>query len=392
MFAELLGAASLAAWIYLRFFRGRFWLIRGGEALSLDQFDQCAPAPAVAVIVPARNEADVAGAAVRSLVAQNYPGGYHVFLVDDASTDGTAEAARLAAKQAGREEQLSVVEAGPLAAGWTGKLWALSEGLEQSASLGADYFLFADADIVHGPGNVAGLVERASSGGFDLVSLMAKLSCNSLSERALIPAFLFFFFMLYPPEWILRPERRTAAAAGGCILIRAEALARIGGLAAIRGELIDDCALARAVKRSGGRIWLGPATGGTSLRTYSSWKQIEQMISRTAFTELRHSVALLVATIAALTVVFVAPPFLALFGPRPIAAALGLGAWLLMSGTFVPTLRYYGRSGLWALLLPPISLFYIGATAHSAMLYWRGRGGLWKGRVQYRHRETLSSR
>ena len=389
MFAGFLGAASLAVWVYLLFFRGSFWRICASETLPPDTR---APAPAVAVIVPARNEADVVGAAIRSLIGQNYLGRYHIYLVDDASTDGTAGAARLAAKQAEREDRLSIVPAGPLAAGWTGKLWALSEGLGHAASDCADYFLFADADIVHDPGSVTGLVERASTGGFDLVSLMAKLSCNSPAERALIPPFLYFFFMLYPPEWISQQESHTAAAAGGCILIRAEALARVGGLTAIRGELIDDCALARAVKRNGGRIWLGPASGLYSLRAYSSWTQIEEMISRTAFTQLRHSVALLVGTIAAMAIVFVAPPFLTLFGPRPAAAGLGLGAWLLMGVTFVPALRYYGRSALWAPLLPFVSLFYIGATVHSAMLYWLGRGGLWKGRVQDRYRETFSSR
>jgi hopene-associated glycosyltransferase HpnB len=377
MLAGFVGTASLAAWLYLVFARGAFWRIRASETLPLDQHKA---APAVAVIMPARDEADVVGAAIRSLVGQNYPGPYHVFLVDDASTDDTANVARLAANEAGREDRLTVVHAEPLAAGWTGKLWTLSEGLRHAASSGAEYFLFADADIVHDPGNVAGLVERASRGGLELVSLMARLSCNSLAERALIPSFLFFFFMLYPPEWVSRQDRRTAAAAGGCILVHAGALARIGGLAAIRGELIDDCALARAVKRSGGRIWLGPATSVSSLRSYSSWKQIEQMISRTAFTQLHHSAALLAATAAAMTVVFVAPPILTVFGPSP--AALGWAAWFLMATTFLPTLVYYRRSPLWALLLPLVALFYTGATLHSAWLYWRGRGGVWKGRVQ----------
>lgn len=377
MFAELVGAVSLAVWLYLVFARGGFWRFRGSETLPLGPRR---PVPAVAVIVPARNEADVVGAAIRSLVGQKYPGRFHIFLVDDGSTDGTANVARLAAKEAGRENRFTVVQAEPLAAGWTGKLWALSEGVRHAASFGAEYFLFADADIVHDPGNVAGLVARASRDGLELASLMAKLSCNSLAERALIPSFLFFFFMLYPPEWVSRPDRRAAAAAGGCILIHAGALARIGGLAAIRGELIDDCALAQAVKHSGGRIWLGPATNVSSLRAYSSWKQIEQMISRTAFTELHHSAALLTATVAAMMVVFVAPPMLTVLGALP--AALGWAAWFLMATAFLPTLVYYRRSPLWALLLPLVSLFYIAATLHSAALYWRGRGGLWKGRIQ----------
>lgn len=376
MLAACLGGLSLAAWLYLVLDRGMFWRIGRNEAPPPSQLEQ---APPVAVIVPARNEADVVDAAVRSLVEQPYPGRYHVFLVDDSSTDDTANVARLAAKRAGKEDRLTVVRAEPLAAGWTGKLWAISEGLRHSASFDAEYFLFADADIVHASGNVAELVGRASQGGFELVSLMAKLSCNSLAERALIPPFLFFFFMLYPPRWVSRQDRRTAAAAGGCILIRANALARIGGISAIRGELIDDCALARAVKRDG-RVWLAPANNVTSLRAYSSWMQIEEMISRTAFTQLHHSVLLLVATVAAMTVTFVAPPFLVAFGSWP--AALGLGAWLLMAGAFQPTLRYYRCSPLWALLLPLVALFYVGATVHSALRYWQGRGGLWKERVQ----------
>ena len=376
MFTQVLGASSLAVWIYLVFARGGFWRLRGSEAPLLDQAGQ---APAVSVIVPARNEAEVVGQAIRSLVVQNYPGQFHVFLVDDASTDGTAELARRAAEETGRADRLTIVPAQALAEGWTGKLWALSEGLRQATPFRVDYFLFADADIVHDPDNVAGLVGRASAGNLDLVSLMARLSCESLAERALIPAFLFFFFMLYPPRWVSRRDRRAAAAAGGCILIRAEALTRIGGLAAIRNELIDDCALARAVKR-GGRIWLGLATRMRSLRAYPSWRQIEQMISRTAFTQLRHSAALLAGTIAAMMVAFVAPPLLVATGSR--SAVLGLGAWLLMTGAFLPTLRYYGLSPLWAPFLPLVSLFYIGSTIHSAVLYWQGRGGLWKGRVQ----------
>ncbi len=379
MLGESIGVASFVVWLCLVFARGGFWRIRTSEAPPLEQAG--AP-PAVAVIVPARNEADVVGAAIRSLVGQSYPGPYHVFLVDDASTDGTADVARVAAKQAGREDRLTIVQAETPAAGWTGKLWALNAGLQHADSFGADYFLFADADIAHDSGNVAGLVRRASTDGFDLVSLMAKLSCHSLAERALIPAFLFFFFMLYPPHWVSRSDRRTAAAAGGCILIRRAALERVGGLAAIRNELIDDCALASAVKRSGGRIWLAPANGVRSLRAYSDWAQIETMISRTAFTELRHSGALLVATVAAMVVVFVAPPFLAIVAKTFAVSALGLAAWLLMSAAFAPTLRYYNRSALWAPLLPLIAIFYIGATMHSALLYWQGRGGLWKGRVQ----------
>ena len=333
----------------------------------------------VAVIVPARNEAAFIGRAVRSLVEQNYAGRFQVFVVDDASEDGTAATALRAAEQVGRCDRLSVVHASALPSGWTGKLWAMSEGVRAASDFGADYFLFSDADIVHPPSEVARLVERAEAGGFDLVSLMVKLWCETPAQRGLIPAFVFFFFMLYPPEWVEGRHRRVAAAAGGCILLRATALERIGGLAAIRREVIDDCALARAVKRHG-RIWIGLAADTESVRPYANWGEIERMISRTAFAQLRHSTILLAGTIAGMAITYLAPPLLLLTGGW--AAALGGTAWLLMSLAFWPTLRFYQRSPLWAPLLPLIAAFYVGATVHSAMRYWAGRGGLWKGRAQ----------
>jgi hopene-associated glycosyltransferase HpnB len=264
--------------------------------------------------------------------------------------------------------------------GWTGKLWALAEGLQAAAAFEADYFLLADADIAHASGNLDSVVARAESGGYDLVSLMAKLPCESPAEQALIPAFLFFFFMLYPPAWVARPDRRTAAAAGGCLLIRSRTLTRIGGIGQICGEVIDDCALARAVKQSGGRIWLGLAEDTYSLRGYASWTEIGRLISRTAFAQLGHSPIFLAEAVAGMTITYLAPPILLFMGAR--AAAIGLGAWLLMTIAFWPTARYYNQSPLRALLLPLIAAFYLGATLHSAIRYWEGRGGLWKGRVQ----------
>jgi hopene-associated glycosyltransferase HpnB len=380
MFADCVGAVSLAIWIYLVFARGGFWRIR---AEKWESPGVGLPDRAVALIVPARNEADFIGKAVRSLVDQNYEGRLHIFVVDDASSDGTAEVARRAAEEVGKSDRLTVVQASALPPGWTGKLWAMAEGVRAASNFSADYFLFSDADIVHPPDEVAGLVERAEVGGFDLVSLMVKLWCETLAERALIPAFVFFFFMLYPPAWVTRRDRRTAAAAGGCILIRTAALERIGGLAAIHGEIIDDCALARAVKRNG-RIWIGLAAETESVRPYTSWGQIEEMISRTAFAQLGHSAVLLAGTIAAMAVTYLAPPLLLAAGSR--AAILGGTAWFLMALAFSPTLRFYGRSPLWAPLLPLIAAFYIGATVHSAIRYWGGRGGLWKGRAQDRAR------
>jgi hopene-associated glycosyltransferase HpnB len=376
MIAACIGALSLAIWIYLAFARGGFWRMRtDDQALTATSL----PIRKVAAIVPARNEAQTVGQAIQSLLRQKYPGPLHIFLVDDHSSDETAEMARRAAEQALCPGRLTIVEAGPLPRGWTGKLWALSQGLKAAESFSADYYWFTDADILHQPDNLAALVARAEAGGFDLVSLMAKLRCESFAERMLIPAFVFFFFKLYPPAWVARADKRTAAAAGGCIVIRPGVLTRIGGIAAIRNQLIDDCALARAVK-FGGPIWLGPTSRLTSLRAYGSFNEIGRMIARSAFTQLRHSAWLLCGVVVAMTITYIAPPVVLGMGGWP--AVLGLAAWLLMAVTYWPTLRFYRLSPLWAPLLPLIAAFYLGATIYSAVQFWAGEGGLWKGRIQ----------
>jgi hopene-associated glycosyltransferase HpnB len=357
----LIAAASLAAWLYLFAARGNFWRVQ------LPPPPGPAPARSVCVVIPARNEEAVVGQAIASL--RPWP----VILVDDHSSDRTAALAA--------EAGASVIQAGPLPPGWSGKLWAISEGLKHAALLKPDYLFFTDADIVHAPDNVAELVACAEAGQYDLVSLMVKLPCRSFAEVMLIPAFVFFFFMLYPPAWVARRDRKTAAAAGGCILIRPSALERIGGIAAIRGEIIDDCALARAVKRTGGRIWLGVTEDSRSIRDYKTFAEIRAMISRTAFAQLHHSVLLLAATVLGMAVIYVAPPLL-LFSHNAFAAFLGLAAWILMTIAYAPALRFYGRSVAWAPLLPLVALFYISATIESAFSYWTGRGGMWKDRVQ----------
>jgi hopene-associated glycosyltransferase HpnB len=377
MIAVCIGALSLAIWIYLLLARGGFWRIKV-EALSFDI--SALPQRKVAIIVPARNEALTVGQTVSSLLRQKYAGPLHIFVVDDHSSDGTGEVARRAAEAAQRPDCLTVVEAAPLPRGWTGKLWALSEGLKAAASFSANYYWFTDADIFHQPENLSGLVARAEGGGFDMVSLMVKLRGESFAERMLIPAFVFFFFMLYPPAWVARADKRVAAAAGGCILIRRDALARIGGIAAIQSELIDDCALARTVK-SGGPIWLGPTSSASSLRAYGSFREIGRMIARSAFTQLRHSVWLLCGVIAAMTITYIAPPLLVAMGSWA-AAGFGVAAWLVMALTYWPTLRFYRLSPLWALFLPLVAVFYLAATIYSAAQYWAGQGGLWKGRIQ----------
>ena len=369
MFLTLTAAASLAIWLYLLLARGAFWRMRPDPALAALH----APAPSVTAVVPARNEALVVARSIASLAAQQYPGEFQTILVDDASQDGTASLARAAVPT------LRVVAARPLPPGWTGKMWAVSEGA--SAATG-DYLLLTDADIVHPPGHLAALVARARQGNYDMVSYMVRLQCRTLAEQALIPAFVFFFFLLYPPAWIRDPRRRTAGAAGGCILIRRAALERIGGIARIRAELIDDCALADAVKRSGGRVWLGLSETAASIRPYATFGEIGHMISRTAFTQLRRSPLLLAATVAGLALTYLAPPLLTLAAPRGPAQGMGALAWLLMTVAYFPAVRYATRNWFWAPLLPVISLFYLAATLHSAFAHWRGRGGMWKGRAQ----------
>ena len=375
--ALVIAGAAFAAWVYLLLGRGFFWLPR---------FLPRAPAPqhwpSVAAIVPARNEAAHVGAAIASLLAQDYRGDFSVVLVDDHSSDGTAEIARGAAARAGSAARFATVAARPLPPGWSGKLWALGEGVGLVAARPAppDLLLFTDADIEHHPRNLAELAAALDHGQRDLVSLMVRLRCASLAERFLVPAFVFFFAMLYPFAWAGDPRRRTAAAAGGCILVRREAYERSGGFAAIRGALIDDCALARAMKR-GGSILLALTAETHSLRPYPRLADLCAMVARTAYAQLGYNPLLLGVTVLGLALVFLAPPLLLLAGGA--AAWLGLGAWAAMALAYAPMLRFYRRSPLWAPLLPVVALVYLAATVQSALLHYRGRGGLWKGRVQW---------
>ena len=371
---QLAAGATLAIWLYLVLFRGGFWreflqpLTPPPEPISC--------APRIVAVVPARDEADVVARSIGSLAAQAAPGYFHIVLVDDHSSDGTAAAA-----SAAEGDLLTVIPARPLPPSWKGKLWAVAEGVRHAATICPDYLLLTDADIVHAPVNVAHLAARAEAEGYDLVSYMATLACETPAERALVPAFVFFFFLLYPPAWIRSPRHATAGAAGGCMLIRYEMLKKIGGIAAIRGELIDDCALARAVKRAGGRVWLGLSDTTHSIRPYRTFGDVGRMISRSAFTQLRHSKVLLAGTVAGLMLTYLAPILLTIFASQP-AAGIAAMAWLLMSICYVPALRFYRVSWLAAPLLPLIALFYAGATVHSAIAYWSGAGGQWKGRMQ----------
>jgi len=383
-FANFLGIITLAIWLHLFFGRGWFWRVKKLDA-DRDNGAALSAWPSVIAVVPARNEAETIGRVVTALVQQDYPAPLSVAVVDDHSDDGTADIARQAAGESGAGERVRVVRASALPESWTGKLWALNEGVSSGGlAAGAEvpvFYWFTDADITHTPDTLRRLVERAEHDGLDLASLMVLLQAKTLPERALIPPFLYFFLMLYPPKWIADEELGTAGAAGGCILLRREALARIGGLAAIRSEVIDDCALAKAVKLSGGKVWMGLTGKSTSLRAYGTFGEIRDLIARTAFTQLRYSALILAGTLAGMFLTYAAPVVL-LFAHDPTARALGFVAWLLMTLSFLPTLRFYRLSPLWAPLLPLTAVFYTYATWLSAVRYWTGKGGLWKGRAQ----------
>lgn len=364
--------AALFAWVVLLFGRGWFWLARDDDADAARLPDP--PAwPAVTTIVPARDEAESIAETVRSLLAQDYPGPLRLVVVDDRSTDGTGEVARRAG--AG-DARLSVVTGGARPAGWTGKLWALQQGLEAAGPV-RDLLLFTDADIRHAPDSLRQLVRRQRAEGRVLVSLMARLRCESAAERWLIPAFVFFFQMLYPFRWSNDPRARTAAAAGGCVLLDVEAFARAGGLTPIRGAIIDDCALARRMKAVG-PTWIGLTERVVSIRPYESAGTIRRMVARTAYAQLGYRVAALAGMIAALALVFLAPPLLAVLHAG-LAGWLGLGAWLAMVVAYAPMLQRFGLSPWRGVALPGIAAAYMLFTLDSALAEWRGRGGLWKG-------------
>jgi len=376
----MLAGVSLLIWVVLTFFRGGFWQVR-----ALDGDADCAGGlekwPRTVAVVPARNEAETIARCVESLVRQDYAGELQIIVVDDHSDDGTAALASGAAQSGGAKDQVTVVKDAPLEGGWTGKLWALQQGVQSAAAFSPDYFWFTDADIVHAPDTLRRLVTRSESQKLDLASLMALLRAKTMPERLLIPAFVYFFLMLYPPKWIAEAKSKTAGAAGGCILLRREALERIGGIAAIRGEVIDDCALARVVKRSGGKIWMGLTRKSVSLRSYVAFGEIRDLIARTAFTQLQYSALILLATLVGLLLTHLVPLVLT-FHPQPVVWRTSLAAWALMTLTYLPTVRFYRLSPLWALLLPLAALFYLYATCLSAVRYWMGRGGQWKGRAQ----------
>ncbi|MEY9872486.1 hopene-associated glycosyltransferase HpnB [Streptacidiphilus sp. MAP12-33] len=376
----LIACLSLLAWLWLTLCQGGFWR----TDVRLPPIATDGPRPSVAIVVPARDEAEVLPLSLPSLLAQRYPGEARVVLVDDGSTDGTGELARRLGAVPG-SLPLTVTSPGEPPAGWTGKLWALRHGVELAGDV--EYLLLTDADIAHTPDSLERLVASAESdgsGGYDLVSQMARLSVRTRWEQLIVPAFVYFFAQLYPFRWSNKPGSRTAAAAGGCTLVRREALARAGGVAAIRGAVIDDVNLARLVKRGGGRTWLGLADQVDSVRPYPELGQLWRMVSRSAYAQLRHNVFLLAGTVLGLTLVYLVPPVLTVVGAATLAprvALPALAAWALMTFTYRPMLAYYGRPAREALLLPFTAALYLLMTVDSAIQHWRGRGAAWKGRT-----------
>lgn len=403
LIAGLISAGSLLTWAWLVLGRGWFW--------RTDQKLDARPAVAargldwtsVSIIVPARNEACILPETLPALLRQSHPGRFHIFLVDDHSEDGTGEVARKLAQESAVTDRLTVVAADALPAGWTGKLWALQQGYQASQRLDARFLLLTDADIAHSPHSLAALVSKAQTEGLDLVSVMAQLRVVNLWERLLIPAFVFFFAKLYPFRWVSNLGKRTAAAAGGCALLRREALEHAGGFPRIASAIIDDCALAKLIKEEGrpegGKLWLGLSQDIRSLRSYDGLRGIWDMVARTAFTQLRYSPLLLITTVLGLGLVYLAPPLTAAVGLAVVAISPGIGlgwwllatgllAWILMTASYIPMLRWYSTPPWFALFLPLTVLLYNLMTIDSARQSWKGAGGAWKGRTYEFKEET----
>lgn len=375
-----LAGLSLCIWIWLLCARGQFWRA-DRRLLPADNGTDASHWPSICAVIPARDEAAVLPATLRSLLQQDYPGDFTAILVDDCSTDGTGEIAA----QWQQSGALEVLPGQPLPAGWSGKLWAIEQGIRQAAARPEppEYFLLTDADIVHAPGNLRQLAHKSTADDLDLVSLMVRLRCESFWERALIPAFIFFFQKLYPFRWANSPRHRLAAAAGGCILIRRAALERIGGIQAIQHALIDDCALAAKVK-AGGNIWLGLSESTYSLRPYESLQSIWDMVARTAYTQLNYSPLLLAGTLLGMGLTYWVAPVgtaIGLLSGNGALAAIAALTWGAMALAYWPTVQLYRQSPLWTLALPAIATIYTLATLDSAWRHWQGKGGAWKGRT-----------
>jgi hopene-associated glycosyltransferase HpnB len=391
----ILSTVALIAWGWLLSGRGRFW--RTDQLLNFPAEPSVRDDwPSVSVIVPARNEARILTDTLPTLLEQDYQGDLHIYLVDDDSSDATAEVARRVATESVMNDRLIICPGKPLPDGWKGKVWAMWQGAEYSRENDPEYLLLTDADIAYTPGVITALVDKALSEELDLVSLMAKLKVKSNWDRLLIPAFVYFFSKLYPFRWVNDPNRDTAGAAGGCILVRRSPLERAGGLRQIAGEIIDDCALGRLMKRSGGRIWMGLTHEVNSTRPYESLSRIWGMVARSAFDQLGYSWLMLLGTVLGMLLLYLIPPIGTVMGAVAAASgenttaslwllAAGLLSWVIMSRSYLPMVRWYGSSPFVAPFLSLGAFFYTLMTISSALSSWQGKGGAWKGRT-YRGR------
>jgi hopene-associated glycosyltransferase HpnB len=379
---------SCGVWIYLLAARGGFWRAAQRDDARMALHLEGILWPSVVAIIPARDEASTIGEAIATLLRQDYRGSFSVIVVDDHSGDDTAAVAVRAAAAANAAQRVTVLTAPKLPSGWTGKMWAVHHGVGHAQRLreAPEYLLLTDADIRCASDTLTDLIQRAVREHFVLTSIMAKLRCVSFAERALVPAFVFFFQMLYPFKWVNRATSKTAAAAGGCMLVQCRSLNAAGGIEPIKGELIDDCALARLLKLRG-PIWLALSDRVRSVRAYTSIRDIRSMIARCAYAQLQFSPVLLALATAAMVVTFLAPPVLTVFGSG-VPQFLGALAWVQMAVAFQPTLRFYSASPLWGIVVPAIAAVYLLFTLDAAFQSLRGRGGEWKGRI---HRESSSN-
>ncbi len=400
LYLLILAAACLSClgWIYLFFFRGGFWrtdihLDSSNSGLTPRETEGSDNWPHVRVIIPARNEADILPHTLPGILRQDYPGDYEVVLVNDHSEDGTAETADRIADECGGTSRFHLIDSDQLPDGWTGKLWAMQQGVAsgESGDAGPELLLFTDADISHPAESLRNLVNKILADDRDLVSLMVLLNVESFWERLLIPPFVYFFAKLFPFRWVNDPRRKTAAAAGGCMLVRKKALEAAGGLERIHDRVIDDVAMGRLIKSGGEteRIWLGLTRGIVSTRPYESLKEIWDMVARTAFTQLRHSFLLLLVTFIGMLVLYVGPLACLVAGVWMLGSSVelalkvglpSLAASVLMAWSFTPMTRWYRLPILYCLTPPFTGFLYTCMTLDSAWRHWRRSEGQWKGR------------
>jgi hopene-associated glycosyltransferase HpnB len=379
----LLTSISLVSWLVMLLFWGNFWRCDQQIEANSTQLEKY---PEICAIIPARNEAEVIEKSLKSLLEQKYLGNLKVILIDDQSEDKTAILAENLAQELQQQEKLKIITGKTLPSGWTGKLWAMEQGINYALEKYPDtsYFLFTDADIQHGVETLNQLVTKAETEKLALVSLMVKLRCESFWEKLLIPAFIFFFQKLYPFPWVNNPHRNTAAAAGGCILIRKDTLEEIGGIGILRDALIDDCTLAATVKSPQRPIWLGLTETSISLRPYNSLDTIWDMIARTAYTQLNYSPLLLLGTVIVMSLIYLLPPVALIIGlivKNPLLVLLSFVTWLLITVTYYPTIKLYKLPFWRAFSLPLNAFLYTLMTIDSGWRHWRGKGGGWKGRT-----------